>query len=136
VSEELCYLIFADAMLFMQVVFVVFVVLGLLLICAGGLRNWSWVRNLWFRLAHLLSVGIVVLQSWLGMLCPLTVWEVALREKAGDVVYTGSFVAHWLESLLYYRAPDWIFVVVYTVFGMLVIASWFFVRPHRPGVSS
>jgi hypothetical protein len=136
VSEELCYLIFADTILFIHAVFVVFVVLGLLLICAGGLRNWSWVRNLWFRLVHLLSVGVVVLQSWLGMLCPLTVWEVALREKAGDVVYTGSFVAHWLESLLYYRAPDWIFVVVYTVFGMLVIASWFFVRPHRPGVSS
>jgi hypothetical protein len=136
VSEELCNLIFADAILFIHAVFVVFVVLGLLLICAGGLRNWSWVRNLWFRLAHLLSVGIVVLQSWLGMLCPLTVWEVALREKAGDVVYTGSFVAHWLESLLYYRAPDWVFVVVYTAFGMFVIASWFFVRPHRPGVSS
>ena len=135
-SEELCYLSFADAILFIHAVFVVFVVLGLLLICAGGLRNWSWVRNLWFRLVHLLSVGIVVLQSWLGMLCPLTVWEVALREKAGDVVYTGSFVAHWLESLLYYRAPDWVFVVVYTAFGMFVIASWFFVRPHRPGVSS
>ena len=135
-SEELCNLIFADAILFIHAVFVVFVVLGLLLICAGGLRNWSWVRNLWFRLAHLLSVGIVVLQSWLGMLCPLTVWEVALREKAGDAVYTGSFVAHWLESLLYYRAPDWVFVVVYTAFGMFVIASWFFVRPLRPGVSS
>ena len=134
--EELCYLIFADAILFIHAVFVVFVVLGLLLICVGGLRNWSWVRNLWFRLAHLLSVGIVVLQSWLGLLCPLTVWEVALREKAGDVVYTGSFVAHWLESLLYYRAPDWVFVLVYTAFGMFVIASWFFVRPHRPGAPS
>ena len=123
-------MIFADAILIIHVVFVVFVVLGLLLICAGGLRNWSWVRNLWFRLAHLLSVGIVVLQSWLGMLCPLTVWEVALREKAGDVAYTGSFVAHWLSTLIYYEAPTWVFIVSYTIFGAVVIATWIWVRPR------
>ena len=103
--------------------------MGLLLICVGMFRNWSWVRNIWFRVAHLLCVGIVVLQSWLGIICPLTVWEMAFREKAGDAVYSGSFVAHWLESLLYYRAPDWVFVIVYTVFGTLVLASWFVVRP-------
>lgn len=130
VSRELFYLIVADAVLVLHVAFVIFVVMGLLLVYVGRCRHWSWVRNARFRLIHLMCVGIVVLQSWLGMLCPLTIWESALRAKAGDTHYAGSFIAHWLETLLYYRAPDWVFVVVYTIFGLLVAASWFIVRPR------
>jgi hypothetical protein len=63
--------------------FVCFVVLGLILIVAGGLRGWQWVRNPWFRLGHLQAIGIVVLQAWLGIWCPLTLLEMSLREKAG-----------------------------------------------------
>ena len=63
------------------------------------------------------------------MICPLTIWEMALREKAGAAVYAGSFIQHWLHKLLYWQAPDWVFIVVYTVFGALVLASWFIVRP-------
>ncbi|NNE35497.1 MAG: DUF2784 family protein, partial [Rhodothermales bacterium] len=70
-------------MLFAHVLFVAFVIFGLVLILAGKLRAWSWVRNPWFRLAHLAGIAVVVLQSWLGAICPLTKWEVALREKAG-----------------------------------------------------
>ena len=135
-SKELLYLIAADAIIFVHVSLVAFIILGLLLIYVGMFRNWSWVRNLRFRVAHLLCVGIVVLQSWLGIICPLTVWEMTFREKAGYAVYSGSFVAHWLESLLYYRAPDWVFVIVYTVFGALVLASWFVVHPRQFSVAS
>jgi len=71
------------------------------------------------------------LQSWLGAICPLTVWEMNLRDMAGDSVYEGSFIAHWLQTLLYYRAAEWVFVLLYTLFGALVIASWYWVRPRR-----
>lgn len=135
VSKELLYLIAADAIIFIHAGLVAFIILGLLLIYIGMFRNWSWIRNIWYRVAHLLCVGIVVLQSWLGIICPLTVWEMAFREKAGNAVYSGSFVAHWLESLLYYRAPDWVFVIVYTVFGAFVLASWFVVRPRQFSVA-
>lgn len=73
----------------------------------------------------------MVLQSWFGIVCPLTTWEMTLRQKAGEAVYSGAFVAHWLESILYYRAPEWVFMVGYTVFGMLVAATWFWARPRR-----
>jgi len=124
------YLLAADLLLFGHVLFVAFVVFGLALIWVGKFRKWSWVRNLWFRIAHLVAIGVVVLQSWVGVICPLTTWEMALRERAGDVVYAGSFIAHWLESILYFRAPAWVFVVGYTAFAALVIASWFCVRPR------
>ena len=107
-----------------------FVVLGLVLILVGGFMSWGWVRNPWFRLAHLLGIGIVVLQSWLGVICPLTTWEMMLRSKGGEATYEGSFIAHWLGKLLYYDAPAWVFVVCYTAFGGLVLISWAFVRPR------
>jgi polyferredoxin len=131
VSAELLYLIAADAILLTHVLFVIFVVLGLLLIFAGKFLAWRWVHNFSFRLSHLVAIGVVVLQAWLGSVCPLTVWEMNLREKAGDSVYEGSFITHWLQTLLYYRAAEWVFVLLYTLFGVLVIASWCWVRPRR-----
>jgi hypothetical protein len=43
----------ADAVLALHVAFVCFVVIGLLLVLAGGALRWSWVRNPWFRWSHL-----------------------------------------------------------------------------------
>jgi hypothetical protein len=124
------YRVMADAVLVLHAGFVVFVVLGLMLILIGGVRGWPWVRNPWFRLGHLVAIGAVVFQAWLGAICPLTTWEMQLRRKAGDAVYTGSFVAHWLERLLYYDAPAWVFALSYSLFGLAVIAAWMFVRPR------
>lgn len=44
-----------------------------------------------------------------------------------------ALIAHWLQTLLYYDAPAWVFVVCYTLFGLLVVGSWFSVRPRRFG---
>ena len=110
--------------------------LGLVLIFIGKCLYWRWVRNPWFRAVHLLAIGVVVLQSWFGVICPLTIWEMALREKAGEVTYAGSFIQHWLHEFLYYEAPMWVFALAYTVFGVLVVASWYFVRPRRFNAAS
>lgn len=120
----------ADALLFAHALFVLFVVAGLLLILVGKPLDWAWVRNPWFRIAHLAAIGIVVLQSWIGAICPLTTWEMALRERAGEAAYSGSFISHWLDALLYYQAPAWLFTLCYTVFAGAVVASWFWVRPR------
>jgi hypothetical protein len=120
----------ADAILLLHVLFVGFVIVGLLLVICGGLRGWSWVRNPWFRLTHLLAIAVVLLQSWVGVICPLTTWEMALRSQAGSATYAGSFISYWLGRILYYQAPSWVFVVSYTVFGLLVVACWLWVRPR------
>jgi len=125
------YLLAADAVLVTHTLFVGFVVFGLAFILVGKFRSWDWVRNPWFRYAHVVAIGFVVIQSWAGAMCPLTTWEMELRVKAGDATYSGAFVAHWLESILYYRAPEWLFTVCYTVFGLLVVATWYWVPPRR-----
>ena len=129
-ESRVLYLLAADGILFTHVLFVAFVIFGLLLTLAGKLFSWTWVRNPWFRLAHSIAIGVVVLQSWLGVICPLTTWEMALRERAGEAVYAGTFISHWLETILYYHASEWVFISCYTVFGLLVLASWFWVRPR------
>ncbi len=124
------YRLAADLILALHTGIVLFIVVGLVLILVGGLRGWSWVRNPVFRLAHLAAIAVVVLQAWLGQICPLTTWEMALRARAGDATYAGSFIAHWLQAFLYYEAPLWVFALCYTVFGALVVLAWFWVRPR------
>ena len=123
------YLLAADALLLVHTLFVVFVVGGLPLIIVGGLLRYNWVRNPWFRVAHLLAIAFVTLQAWAGRICPLTTWEMMLRRRAGETTYSESFVSYWLGRLLYYDAPPWVFLALYTGFGILVLASWYWVRP-------
>lgn len=130
-QEATLYRAAADAMLLLHALFAAFVVAGLLLVLIGYWRDWQWVRHFGFRLAHALAIGVVVAQAWLGAACPLTSWEMSLRARAGDATYPGAFIAYWVERLLYYQAPDWVFVALYTAFGALVAVSWIWVRPRR-----
>lgn len=132
-GADFCYRLAADAVLVSHALFVAFVVLGLVAIYVGRLRSWAWVRNFWFRLAHLGAIGTVALESWTGVLCPLTAWEMRLRELAGGAAYEGTFIQHWLQTVLYHEAPEWVFGVAYTVFAVLVFASWFIVPPGTRG---
>ena len=120
----------ADMILLLHVLFVSFVVIGLVLILVGKLRAWHWVRNPWFRLLHLVAISVVMAQAWFGIICPFTTIEMVLRSHAGDAVYSGSFIAHWLDELLYFQSPPWVFVVCYTIFGVIVAVSWFWIRPR------
>ncbi|NND82426.1 MAG: DUF2784 domain-containing protein [Gammaproteobacteria bacterium] len=121
----------ADAILVLHLLTVMFVVFGLLLIYAGQVAGWPWVRNFWFRVAHLACIGVVVAQSWFGVHCFLTIWEQQLREAAGTATYSGAFIQHWLQAILFYDAPAWVFITLYTAFGALVLLSWWLVPPAR-----
>ncbi|MCH7898399.1 MAG: DUF2784 domain-containing protein [Proteobacteria bacterium] len=119
------YSLLADAMLVIHFAFVVFVVAGFMLILLGLLARWSWIHNRKFRLTHMVAIGVVVLQAWLGQLCPLTTWENELRRRAGQSGYTETFVEHWLHEVLFYQAEPWVFTTIYTGFGVLVVLVWF-----------
>ncbi|QSX76859.1 DUF2784 domain-containing protein [Lysobacter arenosi] len=121
----------ADAILVLHVGIVAFVVLGAVAVLIGGLRGWQWVRGFRWRLAHVLLMVFIAAQAWLGALCPLTIWEQALREHAGQPVYRESFIAHWLSRLIFFEAPWWAFVAAYSAFAALVVVEWVFVRPRR-----
>ncbi|MBM3565373.1 MAG: DUF2784 domain-containing protein [Alphaproteobacteria bacterium] len=125
----------ADAIGLIHAAFVLFVVGGQALILAGWGLGWRWTRNLAFRLAHLAAIAVVVLQTWLGQLCPLTLWENRLRQMARQDGVGESFIAHWLERLLYWRFPSWVFLVAYTLFGLLVLITFLRYPPRRKGTA-
>lgn len=126
------YQLLANAVLIAHFLFVLGVVGGLLLIVWGGFREWAWVRNFWLRLAHLAGIVFVVLESWLGVVCPLTSWELQLRELAGQTAYSGDFIAYWVRQLMFFTAPPWVFTACYTAFGALVVLSWRWFPPRFP----
>jgi hypothetical protein len=130
-SSASSYQWLADAVLVLHFAIVVFVVGGLVLVVLGNALSWRWVNDWWFRLAHVAAIGIVVLQAWLGRVCPLTTLESWLRVQAGSPSYRQSFTEHWVHRLLYYDLPSWAFVLAYTVFGLLVAVAWCYFPPRR-----
>jgi polyferredoxin len=130
-NHTLTYQILADAVLLLHFGIVLFIVGGLAFILIGGLRGWHFIRKRWFRILHLLAITIVVAQAWLGELCPLTTLEMWLRASAQEVTYSGSFIEHWLQRALYYQAPSWVFILVYSAFGLVVLLAWWYFPPSK-----
>ena len=130
----LAYVALANAVLVLHVAVVLFVVGGLVLIVIGNWRRWRWVNTWWFRLAHLAAIAVVVAESWFGIVCPLTTLEAWLRVQAGVPIHGGSgFIEHWLQRLLYYDAPAWVFTLAYSAFALLVAVAWWRFPPRRRG---
>jgi hypothetical protein len=125
------YELLADAVLALHTLFVLFVVGGLLLILCGWWRGWVWTRNIWFRLTHLAAIAFVMLEAWAGVPCPLTTLESRLRVLTGGAGYAASFIGHWLQRVLFYEAPPWVFTLAYSLFALLVVAVFIFHPPRR-----
>ena len=130
-TDPAIYQLLADAVLVLHVGVVLFIVGGLVLVLAGGYWRWGWVRNRHFRLLHLAAIIYVVFTTWFGIDCALTTLEQDLRGRAGQPVSGEDFIPHWLGRILFYHAPPWVFVSAYSAFGLLVLWSWFAVRPRR-----
>lgn len=118
----------ADAILVVHFGFVLFVVGGYALILAGAARGWRWVRNPAFRYLHVAAIVFVALEAVVGMACPLTVWEDALRQATPD---HPSFIGRWVGRILYYDFPAWVFTTVYLAFAAAVVATLKWVPPRR-----
>lgn len=129
------YQFLADTILLLHFGIVLFVILGLPVILAGNRFGWSWVNSLWWRLAHLAAIGVVILQAWLGQYCALTEIESTLRQHAGQTGYERSFIEHWVQRVLYYEMPMGVFTVVYTCFGLLVAWAWWRFPPRTKATS-
>ena len=117
----------ADAILVVHFAIVVFIVGGLIAVWSGAALGWQWIRNPWFRYANLVAIVFVAGEALIGMACPLTVWEDALRGG----IRPESFVGRWVQRLLFYRAPEWVFTAAYVAWALATLATLRLVRPRR-----
>lgn len=81
----------ADALVLVHLGFILFVLLG-------GLLLLRWPRLIWL---HLPAVAWGILVECLHLGCPLTPWENQLRRLAGQAGYDGGFIEHYLIPLIY-----------------------------------
>lgn len=129
------YAFWADVVVIVHTLFVAFVVLGELAILVGAAFGVGWVRNFWFRLAHLAAILFVGLEAVFGIFCPLTDWENQLRERAGQSGPGESFIAHALHAILMWDVPLWFLNALHIGFAVLVILTFVFIPPRWPRIA-
>lgn len=117
----------ADLILIAHFAFVLFVVGGLAVVWIGAAAGWRWVRNWWFRSAHLAAICLVAAEALLGRVCPLTVWEDTLRGTHSDT----SFIARWIHHVMFYSVSEWVFTTAYVLFALAVAVTFRLAPPQR-----
>ncbi|MFL6210527.1 MAG: DUF2784 domain-containing protein [Pyrinomonadaceae bacterium] len=120
----------ADFVVVIHIAYVAYIIVGLGLILVGWQRRWPWVRNLWFRLTHLVAILIVVLELILQTTCPLTMLELNLRSWAGQPVTATPFVDRLMHFVLLGWLPGAVTNSTYVLVA-LVIAVTFVLAPPR-----
>jgi hypothetical protein len=81
----------ADLVLVLHLAFVLFVVLG-------GLLALRWPRLAWL---HIPAAIWGVLIEYTGWICPLTPLENSLRMRGGEAGYSGGFIQHYIQAVIY-----------------------------------
>ncbi len=120
------YSLLADLTLILHAIFIVFVVLGGLLVL--------WQRRLaWLHIPCALW-GILI--EYLGWICPLTYLENNLRSAAGSRGYSGGFIDHYLVPLVFPSGlnPEiqvLLGTAVFTINIIIYIAVWRRWRRHH-----
>ena len=121
----------ADLIVVVHLGYVLFVLLGLVVIWLGVALRWPWVRRPLFRVPHLVCTLIVPIEALVGLVCPLTTWERELRYEAGQSPEEIGFVPRLARDLLFYQAPDWVFTLAYVLCGLVVLWTFFRVPIRR-----
>ena len=125
------YAFLADLIVGFHMLYVAFAVGGELLIVIGWILRWRWIRGRVFRIAHLIAVVVVSIESMADVLCPITEWEYRLRVLAGQTAEQDiTFIGRLIRLVVYYDLPDWAFSVMYIGFGVLVALTFFLIPPY------
>jgi len=129
----------AGAVLLLHLGVILFNVLGLAVIPLGAWRGWRFVRIRWWRMLHLLCWGVVAVQAVFGRACFLTLWQSELLNRAGERGSAAPLIERWVNTVIYWPLPIWVFALLYVALGLGVLALWWLVPPRRPfryGVTS
>ena len=85
------YLVLADLVLILHFLFILFVVLGAVLVL-------RWKRVAWIHVPCALWGAWIEFQGWI---CPLTPVENRFRGLGGEAGYSSGFIEHYLVPLIY-----------------------------------
>jgi hypothetical protein len=126
------WLALADVVAIVHAAYVAFVVFGFAAIVAGAIAGAGWARSFALRAAHLAAILLVCVEVVIGVICPLTSLENSLRIRAGAPSHPADFIGYWVDRLIFYNAPVWVFALLYFGFAALVALSWWRWPPRWP----
>ena len=114
----------AEAIFAVHLAIIAFNVAGLIVIPVGAWLGWSIVRITWLRLLHLGMLLVVTVQALAGRACILTIWQ-------NDLIGVGQpaqpMIMRWIEHLVYWNLPLWVFAVMYSGVFLYVLVLTVFV---------
>lgn len=120
------YRVLADAVVYLHFAFILFVILGGIFVIFRP-------KILWLHIPCVIWGMVIELA---GFICPLTPLENYLRVHARQTPYSGDFVIHYIEPVIY---PEGLTRELQIVFGLMVVMvnafvyAWLFLRKKRPG---
>jgi hypothetical protein len=85
------YLIAADLVIVVHLLFIGFVIVGSFL-------TWRWPRIIWVQLPAMVYGALV---EFAGFACPLTGLQNYLLHRGGQAGYRGGFISHYLIQVIY-----------------------------------
>jgi hypothetical protein len=120
------YLLLADSIVVLHLLFIVFAFFG-------GLLVIKWPRLVWL---HVPAVVWGAITEFMGLICPLTPLEIWLRQQVGADPYQGGFISHYLVPLIYppglTSGMQWLLGGGLVIFNILIYA-WLYTRGRKPG---
>jgi Protein of Unknown function (DUF2784) len=105
------------------------VVVGFVCIIAGP-RQWSWTRNIWFRLGHLIAIAVVVVEDAGAFNCPLNNLEWGLRTSTGGTQEASAGLGGMLDQLLFHSISGRVLNDLWWAFAVLAIVLMVFKPPR------
>jgi hypothetical protein len=118
----------AHAVLTVHLAIIAFNLVGLVAIPLGARWGWGFVRAPLWRALHVVSWAAVALQAAAGRACFLTVWQ---DDLGGASTAVEPLIVRWVNSLVYWPLPAWVFTALYTAAFSYVVALLWLVPPRR-----
>jgi Protein of Unknown function (DUF2784) len=113
------YQVAADGVVAFHFAWILFLIGGAII---GG-------RVRWVMWTHLAALGYSVLLQVFSWTCPLTYLELWLWNRTPSGSYSGSFIAHYLEKLIYMEIPRGLLFVLTVV--VIIVSAAVYLKPLR-----
>ena len=117
--------LFSEIVLLFHFCIFLFIILSFFLIPFGYYQKWEWVKNKYYRLIHIVLMGIIFIETILGFMCPLTVLENFLRNN----IEINNKITQIIHQIMYWDLPSYQFIILYLLCLLYLIFLWFFFKP-------
>jgi len=115
------YKVLADIVVFVHFLWILFLIFGVF---------WG-IRNQKVKVIHIFALAFAIIIQAFNWYCPLTHLEAWMRAKHDPTLsYTGSFITHYVEKIVYIELPPSLIFVLSIVLGG--ISSWLYLKRKKP----